>query len=58
MTDQHRILCTRRMPPNVEARLARDYEATLNPKTASTARKASWRPARARTESSAPAATR
>ena len=31
MPDKHRILCTRRMPPNVEARLARDYHATLNP---------------------------
>lgn len=31
MPDKHRILCTRRMPPNVEARLARDYDATLNP---------------------------
>ena len=26
-----KVLCTRRMPPNVEARLARDYDATLNP---------------------------
>ena len=31
MPDKHRILCTRRMPPNVEARLARDYDAALNP---------------------------
>ena len=31
MPDKPRILCTRRMPPNVEARLARDYDATLNP---------------------------
>ena len=31
MPDKHRILCTRRMPPTVEARLARDYDATLNP---------------------------
>ena len=31
MPDKTRILCTRRMPPNVEARLARDYDATLNP---------------------------
>ena len=31
MPDKHRILCTRRMPPNVEARLTRDYDATLNP---------------------------
>ena len=31
MPDQPGILCTRRMPPNVEARLARDYDATLNP---------------------------
>ena len=31
MPDRPRILCTRRMPPNVEARLARDYDATLNP---------------------------
>ena len=31
MPDKHRILCTRRMPPHVEARLARDYDATLNP---------------------------
>ena len=31
MPDKHRILCTRRMPPNVEARLAHDYDATLNP---------------------------
>ena len=31
MAEKHRILCTRRMPPNVEARLARDYDATLNP---------------------------
>ena len=31
MPDKHRILCTRRMPPNVEARLSRDYDATLNP---------------------------
>ena len=30
MPDQPRILCTRRMPFNVEARLARDYDATLN----------------------------
>jgi glyoxylate reductase len=26
-----RILVTRRMPPNVEARISRDYQATLNP---------------------------
>ena len=32
MPDKHRILCTRRMPPNVEARLARDYDATLQPR--------------------------
>lgn len=34
-----RILVTRRMPPNVEARLSRDYQATLNPddRTASSA---------------------
>ena len=38
MPDKPRILCTRRMPPNVEARLVRDYDATLNPKTASTPR--------------------
>ncbi|NIM27158.1 MAG: D-glycerate dehydrogenase, partial [Gammaproteobacteria bacterium] len=25
-----RILATRRLPPNVEARLSRDYRATLN----------------------------
>ena len=31
MPDRPRVLCTRRMPPNVEARLARDYDATLNP---------------------------
>ena len=31
MPDQPRVLCTRRLPPNVEARLARDYDATLNP---------------------------
>ena len=31
MPDKPSILCTRRMPPNVEARLARDYDATLNP---------------------------
>ena len=31
MPDKPRILCTRRMPPNVEARLTRDYDATLNP---------------------------
>ena len=31
MPDKPRILCTRRMPPNVEARLGRDYDATLNP---------------------------
>ena len=31
MPDQPRVLCTRRLPPNVEARLARDYHATLNP---------------------------
>ena len=31
MSDKPRVLCTRRMPPNVEARLARDYDATLNP---------------------------
>ena len=31
MPDRHRILCTRRLPPNVESRLARDYDATLNP---------------------------
>ena len=31
MPDKRRILCTRRMPPNVEARLSRDYDATLNP---------------------------
>ena len=31
MSDKPSILCTRRMPPNVEARLARDYDATLNP---------------------------
>jgi len=31
MPDRPRILCTRRMPPNVEARLGRDYDATLNP---------------------------
>ena len=30
-SDKPRILCTRRMPPNVEERLARDYHATLNP---------------------------
>ena len=32
MPDPRRILCTRRMPPNVDARLVRDYDATLNPK--------------------------
>ena len=34
-----KILATRRMPPNVEARLSRDYQATLNPndRTASAA---------------------
>ena len=31
MPDLRRILCTRRMPSNVEARLVRDYDATLNP---------------------------
>ena len=31
MSDKPRVLCTRRMPPNVEARLTRDYDATLNP---------------------------
>ena len=31
MPDKPSILCTRRMPPNVEARLAGDYDATLNP---------------------------
>ena len=31
MPDKFRILCTRRMPPNVEARLVRDYDATLDP---------------------------
>ena len=31
MPDKPGILCTRRMPPNVEARLSRDYDATLNP---------------------------
>ena len=31
MPDKPRVLCTRRMPPNVEARLARDYDAALNP---------------------------
>ena len=31
MPDKPRILCTRRMPPNVETRLSRDYDATLNP---------------------------
>ena len=31
MPDARRILCTRRMPPNVDARLVRDYDATLNP---------------------------
>ena len=31
MPDPRRILCTRRMPPNVDARLLRDYDATLNP---------------------------
>ena len=31
MPDRSKILCTRRMPPNVEARLARDYDALLNP---------------------------
>ena len=31
MPDKPKVLCTRRMPPNVEARLARDYAATLNP---------------------------
>ena len=31
MPDLRRILCTRRMPPNVEARLVRNYDATLNP---------------------------
>ena len=31
MPDPRRILCTRRMPPNVDARLVRDYDATLNP---------------------------
>ena len=31
MPDRPRILCTRRMPPNVEARLACDYDVTLNP---------------------------
>ena len=31
MPDRHRILCTRRMPTDVESRLARDYDATLNP---------------------------
>ena len=41
-TEQERltkILVTRRMPPNVEARVSRDYQATLNPddRTASSA---------------------
>ena len=31
MSDKPGILCTRRMPSNVEARLARDYDVTLNP---------------------------
>ncbi len=31
MPHKPRILCTRRMPPNVEARIGRDYDATLNP---------------------------
>ena len=31
MPDKPTVLCTRRMPPNVEARLTRDYDATLNP---------------------------
>ena len=31
MPAKPRVLCTRRMPPNIEARLARDYDATLNP---------------------------
>ena len=31
MPDKPKVLCTRRMPPNVEARLARDYDAILNP---------------------------
>ncbi len=31
MPDKPRILCTRRMPPNVEARIGRDYDAILNP---------------------------
>ena len=31
MPDKPSILCTRRMPPNVETRLTRDYDATLNP---------------------------
>ena len=31
MPARARILCTRRMPPNVTARLERDYDATLNP---------------------------
>ena len=31
MPDKPKVLCTRRMPPNVEARLTRDYDATLNP---------------------------
>ena len=31
MSEKPSILCTRRMPPNVEARLVRDYDATLNP---------------------------
>ena len=31
MSGKPRILCTRRLPPNVEARLVRDYDATLNP---------------------------
>jgi hypothetical protein len=31
MSDKKRILATRRLPPPVEARLARDYDAVLNP---------------------------
>ena len=31
MSVKPRILCTRRMPANVTARLARDFDATLNP---------------------------
>ena len=31
MPNKPKVLCTRRMPPNVEARLARDYDAMLNP---------------------------